>query len=52
MEKSESTRPGTSSACGESHLTAETLHAIDGIRARRESLAESRTVDVIRFDAA
>jgi YgiT-type zinc finger domain-containing protein len=39
------------SACGESYMSAETLHAINGLRSRRQ-LAESRTVSVVSFDAA
>lgn len=38
-------------ACGESYMTADTLHEIDGLVARRQ-LAESRTVSVVSFDAA
>jgi hypothetical protein len=38
-------------ACGESYMTADTLHEIDGLVARRP-LAESRTVSVVSFDAA
>ena len=38
-------------ACGESYMTADTLHGIDSLRARRQ-LAEPRTVSVVSFDAA
>jgi len=38
-------------ACGESYMTADTLHGIDSLRTRRQ-LAESRTVSVVSFDAA
>jgi YgiT-type zinc finger domain-containing protein len=37
--------------CGESYMTAKTLHALDSLRSRRQ-LAESRTVSVLEFDAA
>ena len=35
--------------CGESYLTAETLHEIERIKAERQSLAEKRTVAVAEF---
>lgn len=35
--------------CGESYLTAETLHAIEHIRRERKRLAVTRPVDVARF---
>jgi len=38
--------------CGECYTTADTLHAIDTLRAQRERLAEIRCVAVVRFDAA
>ncbi|HUF75435.1 MAG TPA: YgiT-type zinc finger protein [Longimicrobiales bacterium] len=36
--------------CGESYLTAETLHAIDGIRARSDRESVKRQVAVVTFD--
>ena len=38
-------------SCGESYLSAETLHSIDRIRRHRKELSESRAVDVARFVA-
>ncbi|HEX6385095.1 MAG TPA: type II toxin-antitoxin system MqsA family antitoxin [Anaerolineae bacterium] len=35
--------------CGESYLTAETLHAIERIKQHRQSLAEPRSVPVAVF---
>jgi YgiT-type zinc finger domain-containing protein len=35
--------------CGESYLTAQTLHEIERIKAERQSLAEKRTVAVAEF---
>ena len=35
--------------CGESYLTAETLHEIERLRLHRKSLAEERPVDVVRY---
>ena len=35
--------------CGESYLTAETLHEIERIKIHRQSFAESRTVPVAVF---
>jgi YgiT-type zinc finger domain-containing protein len=35
--------------CGETYLTAETLHEIERIKAERQSLAEKRTVAVAEF---
>lgn len=35
--------------CGESYLTAETLHAIEGIKLDRKSLAAPRPVEVADF---
>jgi YgiT-type zinc finger domain-containing protein len=36
-------------SCGESYLTAETLHEIDRIRSHRERLAVARLVPVASF---
>lgn len=36
-------------SCGESYLTAETLHEIDRIRSHREGLAVARLVPVASF---
>ena len=35
--------------CGESYLTASTLHEIERLKLHRKSLAEERAVDVVRF---
>ena len=35
--------------CGESYLTAETLHEIERIKLHRKSLAVERSVDVVSF---
>jgi len=35
--------------CGESYLTAETLHEIDRIKAQRKRLAMERSVEVASF---
>lgn len=35
--------------CGESYLTAETLHEIEGIKLHRRSLAKPRSVAVASF---
>jgi YgiT-type zinc finger domain-containing protein len=35
--------------CSESYLTAETLHEIEGIKLRRKTMAESRSVAVAEF---
>ncbi len=35
--------------CGESYLTAETLHEIERIKLHRKSLAEERPVEVASF---
>jgi YgiT-type zinc finger domain-containing protein len=35
--------------CGESYLTAETLHEIQRLKLHRRSIAEGREVDVVRF---
>jgi len=35
--------------CGESYLTADTLHELDRLKARRRSLASSRPVPVLAF---
>jgi len=35
--------------CGESYLTAETLHEIERIKLHRKSLAEERPVAVVTF---
>lgn len=37
--------------CGESYLTAETLHEIERIKAQRQTLASLRTVPVAEFAA-
>jgi hypothetical protein len=37
--------------CGDSYLTADTLHELESIRTHARP-AESRTVAVVRFDAA
>jgi YgiT-type zinc finger domain-containing protein len=42
----------TCSACGESYMTADTLREIENLKDRRHGLAQSRTVGVVRFDAA
>lgn len=35
--------------CGESYLTADTLHELDRLKAHRRSLASSRPVSVLAF---
>jgi YgiT-type zinc finger domain-containing protein len=35
--------------CGESYLTAETLHEIERIKTHRQNLATERTVSVVTF---
>ena len=35
--------------CGESYLTAETLHEIERIKLHRKSLAVERSLDVVSF---
>lgn len=35
--------------CGESYLTADTLHELDRLKAHRRSLASSRPVPVLAF---
>jgi YgiT-type zinc finger domain-containing protein len=37
--------------CGESYLTAETLHEIERLKLHRHSLAVGRTVEVVSFAA-
>ena len=37
--------------CGESYMTAETLHEIERIKMHRENFASERHVDVARFAA-
>ena len=37
--------------CGESYMTAETLHEIERIKINRENFASERHVDVARFAA-
>jgi YgiT-type zinc finger domain-containing protein len=38
--------------CGESYMTAETLHEIERLKLHRHSIAEERKVEVVRFVAA
>jgi YgiT-type zinc finger domain-containing protein len=38
--------------CGESYMTAETLHEIERLKLHRHSLAEDREVEVVKFVAA
>jgi len=38
--------------CGESYLTADTLHEIERIKANRKALATERPVEVATFSAA
>ena len=38
--------------CGESYLTAETLHEIERIKLHRRSMAEQKTVSVVTFARA
>ena len=38
-------------ACGESYLTAETIHEIERLRLHRETLGVHRDVQVVRFAA-
>lgn len=35
--------------CGESYMTAETLHEIERLKLHRHDLAEDREVEVVRF---
>jgi YgiT-type zinc finger domain-containing protein len=35
--------------CGESYLTAETLHEIDRLKLHRKKLAHERCIDVVAF---
>jgi YgiT-type zinc finger domain-containing protein len=35
--------------CGESYMTAETLHEIERLKVHRHDLAEDREVEVVRF---
>jgi YgiT-type zinc finger domain-containing protein len=35
--------------CGENYLTADTLHEIERLKLHRQSFAEERSVDVVRF---
>ncbi|HDQ00519.1 MAG TPA: type II toxin-antitoxin system MqsA family antitoxin [bacterium] len=35
--------------CGESYLTAETLHEIERLKLHRKSLAVERTVEIVSF---
>ncbi|MFH7030500.1 MAG: type II toxin-antitoxin system MqsA family antitoxin [Heteroscytonema crispum UTEX LB 1556] len=35
--------------CGESYLTAETLHEIEKIKQNRKTVAVARSVDVVNF---
>ena len=37
--------------CGESYLTAETLHEIERLKLHRHDLAEGREVEVVKFAA-
>jgi YgiT-type zinc finger domain-containing protein len=39
-------------ACGESYLTAETLHEIERIKRHRRNIATERTIPVVRFALA
>jgi len=36
-------------SCGESYLTAETLHEIERLKLHRHSLAEEKAVEVVKF---
>jgi len=38
--------------CGESYLTADTLHEIERIKLHRRSMAEQKTVSVVTFARA
>ena len=38
-------------ACGESYMTAKTMHEIERLRLHRRELAEDRRVQAIRFTA-
>jgi len=38
--------------CGESYMTAETLHEIERLKVHRHDLAEDREVEVVRFAEA
>ena len=38
--------------CGESYMTAETMHELERLRAHRHRLAEEREVEVVKFEAA
>lgn len=39
-------------ACGESYMTAETMHEIERLKTHRDALAVEREVEVVRFEAA
>lgn len=39
-------------SCGESYFSAQTLHAVERIKALRKSVAVKRTVPVAAFEAA
>jgi YgiT-type zinc finger domain-containing protein len=38
--------------CGESYMTADTLHEVERLKLHRHTLAEEREVEVVRFMAA
>ena len=38
--------------CGESYMTAETMHELERLRAHRHRLAEDRKIEVVKFEAA
>ena len=38
--------------CGESYMTAETMHELERLRVHRHRLAEEREVEVVKFEAA
>lgn len=38
-------------SCGESYMTAETLHDIERLRLHRHSLSEEKQVEVVSFSA-
>lgn len=38
--------------CGESYMTAETLHEIERLKLHRHNLAEGREVEVVKFAPA
>jgi YgiT-type zinc finger domain-containing protein len=42
----------TCPTCGESYLTADTMHELERLKAHRHSIAEEREVEVVRFEAA